>query len=435
MLPSFKDHMATAFPFIEGKRLLVACSGGVDSMVLARLCLQAGLEVTLAHCNFNLRGEESKGDEAFVRQWAHTHNIAVVTKALDPQTYAAQHRGSLQMAARTLRYQWFHELTSTQDYAYVLTAHHADDALETFVINLARGTGIVGLLGIPAQQGNILRPLLPYARSAIAAYAKAEAIPWREDSSNREHKYLRNTIRLALVPQLKALHPTFLNNFQRTQHYLQQTHSLLQQHLAQLKQRLFQKRKDHFVIDIQQLLQLQPLETYLYGLFGDYGFTAWPDIQQLLTATSGKQVYSKTHLLLKDRTHLILATRTAQDQQVFWVNETGTHNGAPITLTITPATTVDTALRNTIYVDRKTLHFPLQIRKWQQGDYFYPLGMQGKKKLAKFFKDERMDVLSKADQWLLCSGNAIVWIIGKRLDTRFKVRPTTQSIVKITQII
>lgn len=435
MLASFQHHIATTFPFLADARLLVACSGGVDSMVLAQLCVQAGLDVTLAHCNFTLRGEESEGDEAFVRHWADVHHVAVETKSFDTKVYAAQQRGSLQMAARTLRYHWFRELTNTQGFAYVLTAHHADDALETFLINLSRGTGIDGLLGIPAQQGNVIRPLLPYSRDAIVAYAKAKKIAWREDSSNKESKYLRNTIRLQLVPQLKALHPAFLENFKRTQQHLQQTQSLLQHQFEQCKQQLFQEHKDHFTIDIQQLLQLKPLELYLYGLFRDYGFTAWRDIQQLLTATSGKHVHSKTHMLLKDRTHLLLAKRAAKERQVFWVSEMGTEDGAPVTLTVEPAAVVNKAPQNIIYVDKAKLNFPLQLRSWQKGDYFYPFGLQGKKKLSKFFKDERMTLLSKASQWLLCSGDAIIWVIGKRFDARFKVEASTQNIVKITHVL
>lgn len=432
MLESFKNHIETTFPFVKGKRLLVACSGGVDSVVLACLCVQAGLEITLAHCNFKLRGEESEGDEAFVHRVAKELNVEVVTRSFNTKSYAAQHRGSVQMAARKLRYHWFQELVNSKGFAYVLTAHHADDMLETFFINLSRGTGIEGLLGIPVQQGNILRPLLPFSRSAIMAYAKAEYITWREDSSNAETKYLRNKIRLNIVPQLKTLHPTFSDNFKQTQHYLRQTHSMLQSHLIQLKQQLFQECEDHFSIAIQPLLQLRPLEAYLYGLFHEYGFTEWNDVKHLLTATSGKRVYSKTHSLVKDRTHVLLTQRGTEEKQVFWVSEAGTDSKCPIQLRIAPATTVEKPSCNVIYVAKEALHFPLQLRNWQKGDYFYPFGMQGCKKLSKFFKDERMDVLSKDKQWLLCSGEAVVWVVGRRLDARFKVTASTQTILKIT---
>ncbi len=432
MTPTFKDHITAAFPFLEGHPILVACSGGVDSMTLAHLSIQAGLEVTLAHCNFKLRGKESDDDEALVRQWARTHNVAVITKSFDTQTYAAQHRGSLQMAARTLRYRWFQELVDSRGFAYVLTAHHADDTLETFLINLSRGTGIDGLLGIPAQQGNIIRPLLPYSRNTLLDYAKAEGIAWREDQSNADPKYLRNKIRHELVPTLKTLHPAFLNNFKRTQQHLQQTQSLLREHLSQTKQSLFETYEDYFIIDIQKLLQLQPLDAYLYGLFSEYGFTAWQDIPMLLAATSGKQIYSKTHSLLKDRTHLILSKRTTEVIQVFQVSETGTCDDAPVQLVLESVISLDSAPRNVIYVDKEKLKFPLQLRKWEKGDYFYPFGGTGKKKLSKFFKDERMHLKSKAKQWLLCSGNAIVWVVGRRPDDRFKVDPTTQNIIKIT---
>lgn len=434
MLHQFKEHVEANFSFLHGKRLLVACSGGVDSVVLVHLCVNAGLSITLAHCNFKLRGEESEGDEAFVRQLAQHLNIPIRTQAFATQQYASTHRGSLQMAARNLRYRWFAELVHTQDFAYVLTAHHADDTLETFLINLARGTGLKGLLGIPAHRGHVVRPLLPFSRNAVKAYAQAQGLRWREDSSNAQTQYLRNKIRQQLVPQLKALHPTFLNNVLHTQQQLQHTHSVQQQHLAQLQQQLFRDQGHHIAIALKPLVQLRPLQAYLYGLFHPYGFTDWRAIARLLSAPSGKGVYSKTHRLLKHRAHLLLAQRGAPAQPVYSVAEAGTAPQCPVPLRIAPAAAVQKAPPNTLYVAKETLNFPLQLRRWQKGDYFYPFGMQGRKKLSKFFKDEGMSVLAKEQQWLLCAGPDVVWVVGRRADQRFAVTPTTQHILKITLV-
>ena len=243
MVQKFKEHVAAAMPFLNGKKLLLACSGGLDSVVLAHLCKALKFDFALAHCNFSLRGTESDGDEDFVRELASTFEINVYVKQFDTEQYAEEQRLSVQMAARELRYKWFDELLQSKRYDYVLTAHHADDSLETFLINLSRGTGIEGLSGIPQVNGNVVRPLLPFSRNEIIEYAKSESIQWREDSSNTSVKYLRNKIRHEIVPGIKELNPTFLQNFQHTQHHLRQINDLVNNHLNELKSKLFQQRK------------------------------------------------------------------------------------------------------------------------------------------------------------------------------------------------
>ncbi|MGN7514026.1 MAG: tRNA lysidine(34) synthetase TilS [Allomuricauda sp.] len=434
MFPKFKQHITNAMPFLKGQRLLLACSGGVDSVVLTHLCVAEGMDVALAHCNFNLRGEESDGDETFVRELASKLKLEVFVKRFDTEQYAEKKRLSVQMAARELRYQWFDELLRNKGFDYVLTAHHADDSLETFLINLSRGTGIEGLSGIPEVNKKVVRPLLPFSRGEILGYAQSENHHWREDSSNVSTKYLRNKIRHNIVPNLKELHPTFLQNFLHTQHHLQQTNGMVNQHLHELKAELFLEGEGVIKIDIDELQKLQPLESYLYGLFKDYGFTEWNDVKNLLTAMSGKQVFSRTHQLLKDRDHLILSEIKNRVNETYTVYLEGDTSKLPVDLLFEHTETVEKQDENVIFLDKKKLNFPLVLRKWEKGDYFYPFGMQGKKKLSKFFKDEKMNLVSKEKQWLLCSGGDIVWVVGKRADERFRVGDSTEEIIKVTLV-
>lgn len=432
MLTQFIAHIKTGFPFLKEKRLLLACSGGVDSVVLAHLCVRLELNVTLAHCNFNLRGAESDEDESFVRELARQLKAAILVKSFDTEKYAQTHKGSIQMVARELRYQWFEEVLEAEGFDFVLTAHHADDSLETFVINLSRGTGIDGLSGIPAQNGRVFRPLLNFSRNEILEFAIAEQIEWREDSSNVESKYLRNKIRHEIVPKLKELHPTFLGNFKKTQEHLIQNNALVQNHINEIKEKLFVQEVGHYRIRIEDLAELHPIEPYLYQLFNGFGFTEWEDVKRLLTAMSGKKVESNTHSLIKDREHLLLSKKETKKKTVFVISEDDNHIINPIQLKIETVKTLQKPLQNVVYIDKEKLNYPLLLRNWEKGDYFYPFGMQGKKKLSKFFKDEKTDVLSKEKQWLLCSGKNIVWVVGKRLDERFKVDESTKSILKIT---
>ncbi|WP_313788464.1 tRNA lysidine(34) synthetase TilS [Flagellimonas pacifica] len=415
-----------------GKRLLLACSGGLDSVVLAHLSVWSDLDVTLAHCNFNLRGEESDGDELFVRNLADELKTEVEVKPFNTQEQVQLGKGSVQMVARKLRYHWFNELMDDKGFDYILTAHHTDDNLETFLINLSRGTGLDGLSGIPAQNDKVIRLLLNFSRNEILDYAQKEKIKWRDDSSNQDNKYLRNKIRLEIVPQLKELHPTFLENFKQTQTYLHQTSAIVEQHIEALKKSLFKREGDRFEINIERLRELQPVEAYLYQLFNTYGFTEWGDVKQLLTAMSGKEVHSKTHRLLKDREYLILSKMELDNKETYFVSEKKCNVETPVPLKMDEVKTIGETSKNTIFLDKEKLNYPLILRNWEKGDYFYPFGMQGKKKISKFFKDEKMDVLSKEKQWLLCSGNNIVWVIGKRLDERFKVDDSTKTILKIT---
>ena len=436
MLLKFKEHIENEFPELFDQHFLIACSGGLDSVVLTHLCHRSKLQFSIAHCNFRLRGKASDGDEVFVEQLASSLNVPYFVTHFDTLGYMDQHKVSVQMACRDLRYAWFDQLLHEHKMSYVLTAHHANDNLETFLINLSRGTGIDGLTGIPPTLNAIRRPLLPFSRQELEAYAQTENLSWREDASNAETKYLRNKIRLEIIPKLQELHPTFLTNFLNTQNYLNQAKILSDQYLQQLKEELFLPENGKFRISLESLTTLAPLDAIVYGLFKDYGFTEWQNVLDLLNAMSGKQILSSTHVLLKDREFLWLAPIAVKTEglEVFEIQESQTRISTPLELKIKSVKQRSENSSNEIFVEMEALTFPLVVRKWKKGDYFYPLGFNGKKKLSKYFKDEKMNLLEKEEQWLLCSKDQIVWVVGRRADRRFKVNDGSQNILKIELI-
>ena len=433
MLKAFKKHIVDFFPELLDSHFIIACSGGLDSMVLTDLCHQAQLQFSLAHCNFRLRGEDSDGDENFVREYAEKLGVEVYVTHFDTIGFVNQHKVSIQMAARELRYTWFEQLLVQHAIPYVLTAHHANDNLETFLINLSRGTGIDGLTGIPAKTAILRRPLLPFTRHELESYAEVQKLKWREDASNADTKYLRNKIRLEVIPKLNELHPTFSDNFNNTIHYLSQTETIASAYLQKLKEELFVEIDGRFEISISRLKILNPLSTYLFGLFNAYGFKELENLEALLDGLSGKQLVSSTHVLVKNRDVLLLSSidKREEYEQEFFINENLEEINQPVSLkfSVVPGRYDNSAKE--IFVQKNTLKYPLVIRKWKMGDYFYPIGLNHKKKLSKFFKDEKVDVLSKEEIWLLCSNEQIVWVIGMRADHRFRVKNSTEEILKI----
>ncbi|MCK0135826.1 tRNA lysidine(34) synthetase TilS [Arenibacter sp. S6351L] len=432
MLENFRNHIDLHFPHLKEGKFILACSGGVDSVVLAHLCNSYRLDFSIAHCNFKLRGEESDKDEELVRDLAENLGKEIFVTTFDTHGYMAQHKTNLQIAARELRYNWFSQIMAIHNIKTLVTAHHADDSLETFLINLSRGTGIEGLTGIPSHTDTISRPLLQFSRSEIKRYAEVNAIRWREDASNENTKYLRNNIRHNIIPKLKELNPYFLENFLKTQEYLRQTLEISNQQIVQLRKQLFSKEDGIEKVNVDSLLALNPTKAYLFHFLREYGFTQWDDIYGLLSANSGKEVHSNTHRLLKDRDFLLLKPKVLKNTEVFNIDDGQEAVLEPISLKFSTVKAIGETSSKIIYVDKETLKYPLTVRKCQKGDYFYPLGMSGRKKISKYFKDEKMDVFAKENQWLVCSGNNIVWIIGKRADERYKITDRTKEILKIT---
>ncbi len=433
MLKSFDSHIDAHLEFLKDTRLLIAISGGVDSVVLAHLCSKLNLNFALAHCNFNLRGEESNADEDFVLDVAEQLEVEVFIENFDTQSYADEHKRSIQMAARELRYDWFAELAKQLQFDYILTAHHADDNLETFLINFTRGTGLNGLTGIPMINDNIVRPLLPFSRETIEAYARKETIKWQEDSSNSSRKYLRNKLRHEVVPILKEINPQLLDSFQSTLANLNDTADIVEESLNAVAKRAITTIDDNGIsYKISEFKKVNNPKAYLFEMFNDFGFTQWNDIVDLLDAQSGKHVLSNTHRLIKHRDHLILTDIQSEAHQSITISETDTSIEIAFgVLSFEIVDAVSDTSKTIIYLDKDKVVFPLELRIWKEGDYFHPMGMEGKKKISKYLKDEKLSLVEKENTWVLTTQAEVVWVVSKRADNRFRITENTKHILKI----
>jgi tRNA(Ile)-lysidine synthase len=436
MLKTFKKHIETNLEFLTESRSVIAISGGVDSVVLAHLCSNMNLNFALAHCNFNLRGEESNADEDFVLELADQFDVEVFVQNFDTQAYADKNKRSIQMAARELRYDWFNELAEQLQFDYILTAHHADDNLETFLINFTRGTGLNGLTGIPIINENIVRPLLPFSRELIETYATENNISWREDSSNSTRKYLRNKLRHEVVPILKEINPQLLDSFQSTIENLNDTADIVEESLNAVAKRAITTIDDNGIsYKVSEFKKVSNPKAYVFEMFKDFGFTQWNDIVDLLDAQSGKQVLSNSYRLIKHRENLILTKHKYNDINSVTLSAVEVRSGHLETplgqLTFEIVDGVSKTSTDIIYLDNDKIVFPLELRTWKEGDYFHPQGMKGRKKISKYLKDEKLSLVEKENTWLLTSNNEIVWVVGRRGDSRFGVNPKTDSILKI----
>jgi tRNA(Ile)-lysidine synthase len=315
---------------------------------------------------------------------------------------------------------------------YVATAHHLDDSLETVLINFSRGTGLEGLTGIPAQNGYVVRPLLPFSRLEIEDFATENQIQWREDSSNASDKYLRNKIRHSIVPLLKEMNAGFLDSFQNTLHHLLQAESLVADATRFVYEKVVKEKENQLEINLTQLIKFQNYQSYLYQWLNKYGFSAWNDIYDLVDAQSGKQVFSETHVFLKDRDKLILSERKIKNnEEVYTIESITSKVNIPLNISFCNVSNQLESDSNCIFVDEDKITFPLTLRKWREGDCFYPSGMTGKKKISKYFKDEKYSLFDKHNQWLLCTDEHIVWVIGKRADQRFLAQKDTVKTIQI----
>jgi tRNA(Ile)-lysidine synthase len=432
VLEDFEKHIQHKFSYLQHETVLIALSGGLDSVVLTHLMQKINPNCILAHCNFNLRGIESDLDEAFVKTLGNKLGLEVVSIHFDTQKKATEKKLSIQMAARELRYQWFSEIAAHRNIKHILTAHHKEDVLETFLINFTRGTGLEGLTGIPEKNGAVVRPLLPFSRDEIKKYAEENTITWREDQSNASTKYLRNKIRHEVVPVLKELNPNLLNSFDHTLQHLKESSLLAKDQIASFKKQTFSYgAAGETAICIEKIKALKHPKAYLYALLKPYGFANSDETSSLLEAQSGKLLYSQTHRILKDRNCFILNALEVPTTPNFLIHETTTQIVSPLHLTIETVQKASDYQPSVALLDKSKLKFPLSVRKWKKGDYFYPIGLRGKKKLSKFFKDEKYSLFEKENTWLLCSGEEIVWVVGKRLDERYKLTKKTTSILKI----
>lgn len=435
MLTAFEEHLKHHFPELYHQKILLAVSGGLDSMVLVDLCLKSSLNISIAHCNFKLRAEESDAEERFVVDFAKNHNLTVFSEQFDTNKFVENSKLSVQMAARQLRYDFFEQLRTQHHFDTLLTAHHADDNLETFFINLNRGSGIDGLVGIPEKNKHIIRPLLPFSRAQILSYAKANAVKWCTDSSNADVKYQRNHLRHELIPVLKTVFPSFMDALSTTQAHLKASQNLLQNHLKDVEKKIIESSNSEEVhYSIVELKKLQPLRAYLYPLFHQFGFTDYDELFNLVNAQSGKQIHSETHTILKNRLSLILTKKKSNERFYMIIEDKNAFINLDqfgLALQLQSCSVLKQSSQQTIFLDLDKIQFPLVLRSWSEGDFFHPSGMSGKKKLSKYFKDEKLSLIQKAKVLLLCSNEAIVWVVGMRSDARFLATSKSKNILKI----
>lgn len=433
MLENFINHVDCNLSFLHKKKLFVAVSGGVDSMVLLKLLQQVGMEIAVLHCNFNLRNDESDGDQDFIKKYCQTHNIAFFETNFPAKNYAETNKLSIQVAARKLRYDWFYDMLSLHFYDYVLTAHHLDDCLETFLINLSRGTGLDGLLAIPVLNGKVVRPLLPFSRNQITAYAADNQVEWREDSSNESDHYLRNKIRHKIVPELKSLNDNFLNNFRQTQHFLFDKNLLAIDAIANAYRLVVQEKTNLLYINIDILLQFENHKQYLYQWLKIYNFKAWIDIYALLSAENGKKIFSNSHQIIKQNNFLVLSNLQIHDDFFEYdIPIDCEFVKFPVKLSISKATHISTNGLNTIFVDGDLISFPLNLRKPKETDIFYPKGMVGSLKISKFIRNLKLEPFERQNVWVLVDASEqLVWVINHRQDQRFLATNNTKKIIKL----
>lgn len=431
MFKIFKAHIRQNFPFLKEKKSLVALSGGIDSVVLAHLLHRLKVEFAAAHCNFKLRGKEADEDEYFCKNWAEEFNIPFYFIAFDTKKYAKTNKMSIQMAARKLRYNWLKKVRKEKGYDFLLTAHHANDNLETFLINLSRGTGLKGLTGISPNKNQVLRPLLAFSKVQIRQYALENQLVWREDISNQKTEYLRNRIRLKIIPELEKTQERFLHNFQQTLSYLNEYDELIHHVLEEKKNRIIiKKTPGEIQFDARKLLSLNPVKAYLHLIFSPYGFYETDDLLNVLKSFSGKQLINDRYRLVKSRNTLFLIeNKPLLQQECIIESKDLIQNILNLTKFVS---CLPFHVEKQVEVDKEKLIFPLRLRRKVCGDVFYPLGMRGKKKVSKFFKDQKLAIHQKEQVWLLENGDKkIIWIVGMRLDNRIKVNHYTQAIVTI----
>lgn len=435
MLSRFIQHVHHNHLFTSEQRLLLAMSGGVDSVVLAHLLKQGDFNFGIAHCNFQLRGKDSMADEKFCKHLAESLHVPFYSALFDVEPYAAKFKVSTQMAARSMRYEWFQELLKTKGYDFLLTAHHANDSIETMVLNLVRGTGIKGMKGVPEKNGRIIRPLLCFRKEEILKYAKAEKLTYRHDKSNEDSKYDRNFIRLKVMPLLKQLNPSIETTLLANARRFAEEGKLVHEYLELKKQELLQVNAENISISRSALLNSTAKHSLLHALISPYGFneTQETDVLQNLEngGLVGKKLFSKTHQLSIDRKALLIQPLSAEVATHIEIHDlgeflpkAGIHVQRVKKYSKVPA--------NEIFINLNQLVYPVVVRSPKRGDKFKPFGMKGFKLLSDFMKGEKMNAFQKASCLVLENGNGeLVWVIGHRSDERYKIKGGETNLVKL----
>ena len=434
MQSKFESYLKDNFPYLLKERCIICCSAGVDSVVLFHLMLSVNKNILVAHCNFKLRGVESDKDEEFVMTLCKENSIKFYSKSFDTKKIKENSNNSIQMIARDLRYEFFDKISNELKINHILTAHHLNDSLESFIINISRGSGLDGLTGVPMLNGKIKRPLIDFEKKEIIDYAKNKNLRWREDSSNKLNSYLRNRVRNNIISELEDLEGNFLKNFKKTIKYLKMSNSLIHERINNIKADLLKSEIDEISLNIKSLNEINK-EAFLYYFLRDYGFVDWSKIMDLLDGESGKKIYSKSHVLFKEKSKLILREIKLVKNFSLTINSLDTiklplENGA--SLSFKEVEEVEKDNFDIITVDKGSLVLPLKLRYFNHGDTFCPFGMNGTKKVGKFLKDNGVNELDRSSKLILVNGdNKIIWIVGMRLDKRFSVKKDSVKLLNI----
>lgn len=409
-------------------------------MVMAELFHQSGFNFAIAHCNFSLRGSESDEDEALVEKYAMENHIQFFARRFDVRDHSSQHKISIQMAARELRIQWFELLIKEHNFDFYATAHHMDDQVETFFINLLRGTGISGIRGMLPKQGRLIHPLLFLGRKEINDFAKKNRLQYREDSSNQKTDYLRNKIRHIILPAFEAAGLDFKDRMVNNMQHFRAVEALYRLQIKNLIEKVLRDEGDMKFVDIEALNQIPEKITVLFEIIRPYGF-GYSDafeISNHFYAQPGKKFLSSSHRIIKDRDYLIIEPQLEDDtKHCYLIFEEDQIIDIPVALRFQCFDRLDNYRlpNNPLFaaLDAGLLKFPLVLRKWNEGDFFYPLGMVNRKLLSDFFIDEKLSISQKEKSWILTSGNDVVWVVGHRIDNRYKVTSGTTRIMEVRQ--
>ncbi|GGD71845.1 tRNA(Ile)-lysidine synthase [Emticicia aquatilis] len=452
MLHAFLTYINEQKLFEPSEKVLLTVSGGKDSVAMLDLFCGANILFAVAHCNFQLRGRDSDEDQLFVENLCKENNVVFHTKTFDTKAYAKKNKISIEMAARTLRYEWFESLRKELNFDYIATAHHLNDSIETVLLNLTKGTGISGLKGISAKKGHIIRPMLFASRQEIDAYVAKKKLSWREDSSNASNDYQRNLIRNQVVPLLKKINPNLDETFARNLERFQSLEADFRKNLSHFKATVMREENGVFFLKIANIRYWQSANYYLEELLKEFGFNYFQskEIFNSLDGLSGKVFHAENFTLLKDREELVI---TAPQQWLppqplpdkeglcLQINNDSLNTeqsfeflDKKLRFTVLNIEEIDSKFErnNTIlFADFDKIMFPITFRTWQEGDWFIPLGMKGKKKISDFLIDKKISLNLKKNIFLLTSQDAVIWVAGQRADDRFKLTDTTKKILKV----
>ena len=438
----FDEYISRKLPSLCNKRLLLTVSGGVDSMVMLHLFKECGYNFGVAHCNFQLRGMESDEDEVMVTREVERCEVPLYIRRFETEREIELSGESMEMVARRLRYEWFEELCREQGYDYIVVAHHADDSIETFFINLLRGTGLRGLTGIHTRNGRVVRPLMFASRREILEYAVQNHIPYREDSSNRSTKYLRNKIRLGIVPRIKEINPKFTDLMRRNTSRLNDAQEFIDSAIAIIKRDVVSSEGGVDTLDIKKLDSSVPESFVLYEILNSmYGFKG--DVVDGLYAAyceglTGKRFYSPSHVAYVDRSVIRVMAIPSDDRCEILVDRGSLRsycgNSVLYYEVLDIGAIKDFGVPESVaQLDADKLKFPLKLRRWQEGDWFIPFGMSGRKKVSDYLIDNKVSMVEKQRQFVLLSGEDIVWLVGRRIDDRYRLSVESENVLRITK--